>query len=189
MENIKLFSDLEQKAILVYIRAVIKANFDKEAMPSLDDELAVKLSERGSCFVTLHLHGALRGCIGNIEAFEPLKTNIARNAINAAFRDPRFPPLAIDELSETGIEVSILTPSRPISSWRDFEVGRHGITLNCRGRSSVFLPQVAPEQNWDRETTLKCLSMKAGLNPDAWQLPEAKFSVFEAIVFGEKDFN
>jgi AmmeMemoRadiSam system protein A len=187
MDNNQFLTIDQKRLILKFVREVIAATFDKTALPAFDDELLVKLSSRGSCFVTLHLDGALRGCIGNIEAFEPLKANIVRNAVNSAFRDPRFPPLAVDELAEVVIEVSILTPSATIDSYRDFEIGKHGIILNCRGRSAVFLPQVAVEQNWDRETTLKYLSMKAGLNPDDWLLPDAKFSVFEAIVFSERD--
>lgn len=182
------YTEIEKKTILKFIRGIIQSTLESKPLPVLDDDVSMKLSEQGSCFVTLHLEGALRGCIGNIEAFEPLKQNITRNAVNAAFRDPRFHPLSEDELSEVGMEISILTPSTPIASWHDFEIGKHGIILSCLGRSAVFLPQVAVEQNWDRETTLAHLSMKAGLNSDAWQSKDARFKVFQAVVFSEKDF-
>ena len=93
---------------------------------------------------------------------------------------------APDELDGIEIEVSILTPARPIASPDDFIIGEHGIILQCRGRSAVFLPQVAPEQDWDREETLTHLCYKAGLPFKTWQADDAELSVFTAIVFSEK---
>jgi uncharacterized protein (TIGR00296 family) len=86
------------------------------------------------------------------------------------------------------IEVSVLTPPCAIAAPEDFIIGKHGIILECRGRTAVFLPQVAPEQNWDREDTLTHLCYKAGLPFRAWQSEDAKLSVFTALVFSEKDF-
>jgi AmmeMemoRadiSam system protein A len=187
MNSEENFSLAEQKKILLFIRQSIKAKLEDKTLPLLGD-IGGKLDRQGSCFVTLHsCDGALRGCIGNINAFEPLGRNIGRNALNSAFSDPRFPPLDNDELDEVIIEISILTPIREVPSYEDFVVGQHGIVISCCGRSAVFLPQVAPEQGWDRETTLRHLCMKAGLAADAWTAPEARFSVFEAIVFSEKD--
>lgn len=186
MSSEEHFSQEEQKKILGFIRETIKAKLENLPAPALPD-LGEKLNRQGSCFVTLHsINGALRGCIGNINAFEPLGRNIARNALNSAFGDPRFHPLDSDEIDEISIEISILTPTMAIPSYEDFIVGKHGIIISCHGRSAVFLPQVAPEQGWDRATTLGHLCMKAGLNPDVWTTPAAKFSVFEAIVFSEK---
>jgi len=118
-----------------------------------------------------------------------LGDNIAHNAINSAFGDLRFPQLAKDELDDVEIEVSILTPPRPVAAPEDFIVGEHGIILRCRGRSAVFLPQVAPEQGWSREETLTHLCYKAGLPFRAWEAEDAKLSVFTAIVFSEKELN
>jgi AmmeMemoRadiSam system protein A len=189
MSNEEHFSQEEQKKILAFILGIIKSKLENTIRPSLPD-MGDKLSRQGSCFVTLHAsNGALRGCIGNINAFEPLGINIARNALNSAFGDPRFHPLDNDEIDEVHIEVSILTPAAEIPSYEDFIVGKHGIIISSHGRSAVFLPQVAPEQGWDRATTLSHLCMKAGLNPDAWTTPDAKFSVFEAIVFSEEKSN
>lgn len=186
MSNDEHFSLEEQTNILSFIRHAIKAKLENKPLPVLGN-LGDKLERQGSCFVTLHsANGALRGCIGNINAFESLGKNIARNALNSAFSDPRFPPLDSDELDEVIIEISILTPIREIPSYEDFIVGKHGIIISCYGRSAVFLPQVAPEQGWDRETTLRYLCMKAGLAADAWTAAAARFSVFEAIVFSEK---
>jgi AmmeMemoRadiSam system protein A len=135
--------------------------------------------------VTLHKRGELRGCIGEIAPDRELHRVVRDHALNAAFKDPRFTPLSPAELPEIVIEISALTPPVEIESWREIEIGRHGVVLSKNGRSAVFLPQVAPEQGWDVETTLKYLSQKAGLPPDAWR-DGARFEVFEAVVFGEK---
>ncbi|QSH42515.1 AmmeMemoRadiSam system protein A [Lentisphaerota bacterium ZTH] len=187
MSTKELFDPVEQSEILRYVREMIHTRFDDSISPEIS-AMDGKLEEEMSCFVTLHsANGMLRGCIGNIAAFEPLAENLARNAINAAFNDPRFPPVAVDEIDELEIEVSVLTPMQKIDSANEFEVGKHGIVLRCNTRSAVFLPQVAPEQGWDAATTLTHLSMKAGLHPDSWKSPDAEFEVFEAFVFSEKD--
>lgn len=184
------FNDEQKKSILKYVRECIEAVFDKSIKPQIDDMNGM-LNQTGACFVTLETvpGNRLRGCIGNIVAVEPLNKNLARNAVNAAFHDPRFPALEAHELKEIEIDVSVLTPMVKINSPADFIVGEHGIVLECMGRHSVFLPQVAPEQGWNRETTLVHLSLKAGLPQNAWQRPDAKFQVFTAIVFSEKDFS
>ena len=81
-------------------------------------------------------------------------------------------------------EVSALTPPKPVASWRDIVLGRDGMTLEKGNAFAVFLPQVAPEQGWDLETTLSYLSQKAGLPADAWR-EGAKFETFQAEVFHE----
>lgn len=151
------------------------------------DALPLELWEKRAVFVTLTLRssGALRGCIGEIEPVRPLWQAVMRRAVDAAFGDPRFPPLAPEEFSNIRFEISVLTPMRRVSSWRDIVIGRHGMLLEKAGRSAVFLPQVAPEQGWTLEETLTHLSMKAGLAPDEWR-DGAVFSVFEAVVFSEE---
>lgn len=137
-------------------------------------------------FVTLSMKSnhRLRGCIGEIEPRRPLWKAVLGRAVDAAFRDPRFLPLTLEEFSEVELEISALTPAVPVDSWRDIVIGRHGMTLTKFGRSAVFLPQVAPEQGWGIEETLTHLAMKAGLPPDAWR-EGATFTVFEAVVFHE----
>ncbi|MEA4862144.1 MAG: AmmeMemoRadiSam system protein A [Victivallaceae bacterium] len=183
MEN--RFSASERNEILRYVRGVIGhklAGLPVEPPPEID-----KLHARGGCFVTLNsASGELRGCIGTIDSPEPLGDNLRRNALNAAIHDPRFAPVAPDELPSLTIEVSILTSPTGIGSPEEFVVGRHGIILELGQFHAVFLPQVAPEQGWNRETTLRYLSRKAGLPADAWKHPQARFSVFEAEVFSEK---
>ncbi len=136
-------------------------------------------------FVTLHKHGQLRGCIGEIVPRRPLHEAVAEQAVNAALHDPRFPRLRPEELDDVVIEISALTAPRRVASPAEIETGRHGIVLHKAGRSAVFLPQVAVEQGWSLETTLSQLARKAGLGPGAWE-SGCEFEVFEAIVFGEK---
>ncbi len=141
--------------------------------------------EPRAVFVTLKRDQRLRGCIGHILPVQPLWQDIRDNAIAAAVRDPRFPPVSRDELDRLRIEVSVLTRPRRVSGPDGFVPGRHGVILEVGGRRAVFLPQVAVEQGWDRETTLSHLARKAGLPADAWKRADARFQVFEAQVFGE----
>lgn len=141
-------------------------------------------TKRGA-FVTLHLPGhQLRGCIGEILPQHSIFEAVINNAINSAFHDPRFPALQPQEWPDVSIEISALTPPHEVGSPEDIVIGRHGIILEKNGKISVFLPQVAVEQQWDLEQTLSHLSQKAGLPSDAWQR-NARFHVFEADVFNE----
>lgn len=179
------FTPEERRQLLRFVREVIECDL-AGAEPPAPPELP-RLAETGACFVTLEEDGDLRGCIGNIEAFEPLGENLLRNAVNASRSDPRFPPVEAEELPYISIELSILTPASPIASEEEFRIGQDGIILRAAGRGAVFLPQVAPEQHWDRETTLRYLSRKAGLPDDAWRRPDARLFTFQAEVFGEAE--
>ena len=186
MQSKDNYTEKQKVEILTFVRNTIRNKLEKNrniaAVPTSE-----YLNEERSCFVTLHSkNGALRGCIGHITAFEPLYDNLRRNASNAAFQDPRFSPVkSAEELSSLNIEVSILTPAEKVDSYNDIVIGEHGVILKNGGRNAVFLPQVAPEQGWDVQTTLMHLSMKAGLPSNAWEFPETQFEVFKAIVFGE----
>ncbi|MBS1371051.1 MAG: AmmeMemoRadiSam system protein A [Lentisphaeria bacterium] len=180
----KEFSPQERRQILAFVREAIESELHGAETPQHPP--IPELGERRACFVTLHdCAGNLRGCIGNLEAFEPLRENLVRNALNAAFSDPRFPPLDPEELAETLIEVSILTPPEPIADPTQFLIGVDGIILRQGARGAVFLPQVALEQGWNQTTTLEYLSRKAGLPADSWRQPGALFQTFRAEVFGE----
>ena len=135
-------------------------------------------------FVTLNdrTTGALRGCIGEILPVRPLAEAVAARAVDAALHDPRFMPVSEGELGRLRVEVSALTPPKPVVSWRDIVLGRDGMTLEKGGAFAVFLPQVAPEQGWDLPTTLSHLSVKAGLPSDGWR-EGAKFETFRAAEF------
>jgi AmmeMemoRadiSam system protein A len=144
------------------------------------------LSKPAGVFVTLHEDGELRGCIGYIEPVKPLYLAVMENAVSAAFRDYRFLPVEPAELDKIDIEISVLTPKEQIASAETFIPGKHGIIMEAEERRAVFLPQVAAEQGWNRETTLWHLCLKAGLPGNAWE-KGAKFWVFCSEVFGEKN--
>jgi len=144
------------------------------------------LREHRGAFVTLKAQGKLRGCIGYIQPIEPLYEAVQQNVINAATRDSRFPSVKADELSTMEIEISVLTPPAPVSSYQDIVLGRHGVILKKGSHQAVFLPQVAPEQGWDLSETLRHLSLKAGLSGDDWRDPDVEFLVFTAEVIEEE---
>jgi AmmeMemoRadiSam system protein B/AmmeMemoRadiSam system protein A len=180
------FSEVDKATLLSVAREAIAAEFRGSGDP-IPEGGRDHLFDPGGAFVSLHIGDRLRGCIGNLESSRPLIETVRRNAVSAAFKDSRFPPLTEAELDEVTIEVSCLTPMHRIGSIDEFEVGRHGIVLEKAGRRGVFLPQVAPEHGWDSETTLEYLSQKAGLPRAAWSQHGAVLSVFEAVVFSEED--
>ena len=146
-----------------------------------------ELWQKQGAFVTLKKHGQLRGCIGHMSEDLPLCRVVGRMALQAAFNDRRFDPLNWDEWPDIELEVSVLTPFKPIEKPQDFIVGRDGIIIRNGGRSAVYLPQVATEQGWDREQTLQHLCQKAGLSQRAWMDENSQLFVFQADVFTEHD--
>jgi len=182
-------TDPEKGFLLLVARRAVEAAVRGEPSPdpgkmalAAEIELAPRLSACGGAFVTLTIEGRLRGCIGYIEGIKPLVDAVAENGRSAAIRDPRFPSVTEKELGDIELEVSALTPLVPVARPQEIIIGRHGILLVKEGRRSVFLPQVAPEQGWDLDTTLTHLALKAGLGPDDWRTG-AEFLVFEADVF------
>ena len=181
-------SAADQQALLALARQTLERAV-KGKTPATLKELGVAatdgMKQVMGGFVTLTIDGDLRGCIGEIFPRRALAEVVLEHAVDAAFNDPRFPPLTAEELPQVRIEISALTPPVPVASYRDIVIGQHGMVLQLGNRSAVFLPQVAPEQGWDLPTTLTYLSRKAGLAANAWQDPRTKFTVFEAIVFHE----
>jgi len=108
-----------------------------------------------------------------------------RMGVAAAAQDPRFPPVTAAELEECELEVSVLSPTRAVASPDEIQVGIHGVQLSKGMHRGVFLPQVAPEQGWDRDTMLDHLCAKAGLPPDTWRRESVELEVFTAEVFSE----
>jgi AmmeMemoRadiSam system protein A len=177
----------EKKELFRIAHVAIEAKVNRQPAPTFKP-LTPVLAELRGVFVTLKKGRQLRGCIGYIEGVKPLYAAVAEMAVAAATGDPRFSPVTKDELDSLEYEISVLTPKRQISSPEEFIVGKHGIIVQRDGRSGVFLPQVAPEEGWDRETTLTYLcAHKAGLPPDAWKDKRTKLFVFEAEVLEEKD--
>lgn len=151
-----------------------------------------KLRERRGVFVTLEKRGELRGCIGYPLPVLALVEAVIDSAISSAVSDPRFPPLELEELPDTTIEVSVLTLPEEIkvSDPRDYpkniQIGKHGLIVEWRGYSGLLLPQVPVEWGWDAEEFLSQTCMKAGLMPDCWLDEGVKISRFSAQIFAEK---
>jgi AmmeMemoRadiSam system protein A len=137
-------------------------------------------------FVTLKLKGELRGCIGYIEGFQALEQTIIEMAQAAAFSDPRFPAVIKEELAEIQIEISILSKLQPVKAIDEIKVGRDGLLIRNDFTSGLLLPQVATEWNWDRQEFLEHTCLKAGLERQAWKLPENKLFSFSAEIFSEE---
>jgi uncharacterized protein len=137
-------------------------------------------------FVTLRIHGHLRGCIGYPEPDLPLLAVVERCAVSAALSDPRFPPLNAAEWDQVELELSVLGPIEPVVDIAEVVVGRHGLIVESGRRRGLLLPQVAVEWKWDAAEFSAQTCIKAGLPRDACQNGATLFK-FEAEVFGEHE--
>lgn len=170
--------------LLSLAREVLRAHLSGRpvaGMENLPDELNVP----AGAFVTLHREGDLRGCIGTFQASEALWRTVQQMAVAAGTRDPRFDPVTLHELDDIDIEISVLSPRRPIGGVDEIVVGRHGLYVTRGFQHGVLLPQVATDQGWDPETFLSHTCLKAGLPADAWKRGDVTIEVFEAEVFSE----
>jgi hypothetical protein len=177
----------EKKALVRLARGALVshvAGADDLSRVLRDLDLTPGLTGVAGAFVTLKVGEDLRGCIGSIEGREPLWLSVVHNAANAATRDPRFRPVRPEELTLLSVEVSALSPMKPVASYKDIVLGTHGVVLEKRGRSAVFLPQVATETGWTLDQFLSHLAQKAGLAASDWK-DGASFRVFTAEVIHE----
>jgi len=172
----------DKKTLLTLARATIKARALGEPLPEVCAETDA-LRRKAGAFVSLHRRGMLRGCIGYVEAVSPLAQAVQEMALSAAFQDPRFEPLAAEELDDLDIEISVLTPFEKISDPERIVVGRHGLMIRKGYASGLLLPQVPEQFGWDRLTFLRQTCQKAGLRPDAWQERDAELYIFSADIF------
>ncbi len=141
-----------------------------------------RLASELGVFVTLNKDGQLRGCIGQIIGRGPLYQTVAQMAVAAAFNDPRFPPLHVDELEEISWEVSVMGPVTRCPDPNQVEVGKHGLFLQKGEHHGLLLPQVASERGWTRKIFLENLCRKAGLAPEDWKEPDAELYWFECVI-------
>ncbi len=175
-----------RRELLRIARDAIAAAVHGRTYEPLDAPLDAR--QPSGAFVSIHQHGQLRGCIGQIEARQPLAAAVVQCAVSAAMRDPRFPPMSARELSAgTAIEISVLTPLQRVTVPDEIEVGRDGLLIQHGSRSGLLLPQVATEWGWDRDTFLAQTCRKAGLPLDAWK-HGAEIYKFQAEIFSERDF-
>ena len=144
-----------------------------------------ELRRQNGVFVTLRKGGALRGCIGTFTSRQPLFKTVPEYTLQSAFFDPRFPPVAPQEVASVRIEVSVLSPLRRARP-EEVEVGKHGIYIRRAGRSGCYLPEVATDYGMSREEFLSsCCANKAGLPPDAWRQKETEILIFTTFKFAE----
>jgi MEMO1 family protein len=184
----EILSSETKKTLLKLARDSVIYYFKHNSKPTAE-ELGIKIThqmkQKMGAFVTLQQNGRLRGCIGEIIPRRSIYEAVIDQAINAAINDYRFHPVTTNDLLHIEFEISALTPSKPVASYKDIVIGRDGMTIEENGHFAVFLPQVAPEQGWDLAETLTQLSRKAGLSGDAWKSPKAKFTIFQGVIFNE----
>jgi hypothetical protein len=193
-EKVTLLTEEEGKKAVGLARDTIETYLRTgEMIDGSEIQLPAIFDEPRGVFVTLTKKGELRGCIGHPYADSALKYAITDSAISAGFRDPRFPQVRIDEMTNVTVEVTVLTqPERmdvpPKDLPSSIKIGRHGLIIKSGYRQGLLLPQVAPENEMDEVEFLSHTCLKAGLSPDAWATG-AEVYCFEGQIFTEKEPN
>ena len=194
--NVTFQLTLEEGKFLVNLaRQTVTEYLENGKVLQVPESVSPKLMEPCGVFVTLNSfnNGAktLRGCIGLPYPNTPLVQAVIDAALSAATRDPRFPPVAPQELDQITFEVSVLTPpervevEKPTDFPSKIKVGQDGLIVEKSYCKGLLLPQVPVELNWNEEEFLCQCSMKAGLPPDSWLLKDTKIYRFQAIIFEE----
>ncbi|HWE03702.1 MAG TPA: AmmeMemoRadiSam system protein A [Tepidisphaeraceae bacterium] len=184
------FSPRQTAFLLDTARAVIRATLAGQQVrpPPCGD---LDLMRPAGCFASLHGPGGkLRGCVGRIDASEPLIAALTSAAVSVC-SDGRFRanPVTLAELSQLALDLSILSPARPAANALDFDLLNQGIHLTIGGRAGCFLPQVARETGWGKEQLLgRLCTEKMGLPADSWKLPQAKLAAFSTVIVGPEPF-
>ena len=176
----------EKKALLALARETILCYLTTQTVP-LARNLPARMDFPQGAFVTLRKGGDLRGCIGHIAPDIELGKTVGMVAFESAFNDSRFLPVQLNEMRDIEIEISVMTPLKPIRTPDEIVIGRDGILMSKDGVSSIFLPQVAPENKWGKTETLDNLCRKASLSLGCWK-KGAAFQIFQADVFSESQF-
>jgi AmmeMemoRadiSam system protein A len=176
----------EQKAALLRVaRGAVVSEVGGGPPGAADADTA--FPDATGAFVTIKLHGELRGCLGTLTCQLGLEAEVARCAADAASQDPRFPRVTPEELADVSLEVSVLGPLEPIDPLdeRAITIGRHGLVVEQGSHRGLLLPQVAVEWGWTVDQFLRQTCVKAGLPHDAWR-HGARIYRFDAEVFGEE---
>ena len=181
----------EQQTLLRMAREALESGVRGKKLTPLDERsLPAHLREQGASFVTLTIRGQLRGCIGALEAYQPLAKDVREHAIAAALEDPRFPPVREDELSRIQIEVSRLTRPTPLE-YKDAadllsKLRPHvdGVILRDGIRRATFLPQVW-EKIPDPAEFMDNLCYKMGVSDNTWRIKHLDVLVYQVEEFHE----
>jgi AmmeMemoRadiSam system protein B/AmmeMemoRadiSam system protein A len=177
--------EAQRQELLRLARTTIEVYLKTEEMPDYEPTDSA-LVRRSGVFVTLKEGDELRGCIGHLRADMPLYQCVQEMAVAAATSDPRFPPLATEEVDELDIEISVISPLYRVTDTEQIEVGTHGLVILHAGQQGVLLPQVPVEEGWDRGEFLENLCLKAGLVRTCWTNQPTLYA-FTALVFGEAE--
>jgi AmmeMemoRadiSam system protein A len=180
-------SEDDRTQILELARQSLRQAVCAHRLPTLIPTEGIFGTARG-VFVSLHIAGKLRGCIGMVEPEEPLGRCIAHCAASAALQDPRFAPMREEEVEFTEIEVSILSPLRKISP-EEIEIGKHGLLIEHGVHRGLLLPQVATEHGLDRENFLDETCRKAGLPRGTWKKKETVILGFTCEIVASPEAN
>ncbi len=177
------------RVLLALARDAIARALGQAGTVTVSPEDAAWLDVPGATFVTLTQQGALRGCIGSLEARRKLRDDVVANARAAAFADPRFAPLTADELARTRVEVSVLSTPEPMP-WADeadalarLRPGIDGVILECGRHRATFLPQVWTQLPEPR-AFMAHLKQKAGLDAGFWS-PDVRLARYTVQKFQE----
>jgi AmmeMemoRadiSam system protein A len=174
----------DRAALLGIARGAILAHLGLAPPPATPSTGA--LGEERGAFVTVQVGGELRGCIGTFRPMGSLATTVARMAVAAAGEDPRFRPLAAEDVAALEISISALAPPQPLADPRAVAIGRQGLIVKRGLHRGTLLPKVAVEHGWSAEEFLKHTCLKAGLPPRAWEEADVTIEAFEAEEFGER---
>lgn len=172
----------EQRRLLNLARRALEARVRGTTPPAVETDAD---DPRRGAFVSIFWRGELRGCLGRLTSNLPIRRIVFQLAQAVADSDPRFEKVVVSELHEIGLEISVLTREREVTSVDEIEVGRHGLIVEHGASRGLLLPQVPTEQGWDRDTFLDQTCLKAGLDAGAWRRG-ARIFIFEAQVFGER---
>lgn len=192
INQMDLLTHQERSQLLLLARQAIEKAVEGEGylLPELSC-LSPRLRADGSCFVTLtEADGALRGCIGGLEAVRPLAMDVVEHAAAAAMEDYRFMPVRPEEVADLRIEISRLTSPRPLAYDRPEDLpgllhpGVDGVVLRDGGRRATFLPQVW-EKLPDPRAFLGHLCQKMGLPSDQWQRHKMQVEIYQVEEFHE----
>ncbi len=186
-------TDAEKQTLLRLAREAMEHGVRGKKLPPLADAtLTPRLLEHGASFVTLTIEGELRGCIGALEAYQPLVDDVREHALAAALKDPRFHPVGEDELDRIKVEVSRLTPPK-LLEYSSSEALRaklrphvDGVILKSKYRRATFLPQVW-EKIPDPAEFLDHLCAKMGAAPNLWQNTKLQVYIYQVEEFHEMD--
>ena len=179
--------DDARRALLGLARGTLEAHFRGQPPPRLASDRSDTFGQARGLFVTLRRGEDLRGCIGTVAARGEITRIVSEYVMRAAFEDPRFPPLASEELPGVAIEISVLGAPREISGPEDVEIGVDGLIVEAGGRRGLLLPQVATEWGFDAPAFVAEVCRKAGLPGDAWRAEGTRLWAFGAEVFAEDE--